>query len=139
MRYGKASSQAAIKEFFVMVNDNRITTHPILEVPELDEISFYWNGTKLKASRGEMISSALIANGVSVFGHHHKDGGAQGIFCANGQCAKCSVVANGVPVKSCMTAVSEYMIVQGWKGFPPFRKTTSHVALNRSNMWKQKF
>ncbi len=122
-----------------MVNDNRITTHPILEVPELDEISFYWNGTKLKASRGEMISSALIANGVSVFGHHHKDGGAQGIFCANGQCAKCSVVANGVPVKSCMTAVSEYMIVQGWKGFPPFRKTTSHVALNRSNMWKQKF
>ncbi len=118
MRYGKASCQAAIKEFFVMVNDNRITTHPILEVPELDEISFYWNGTKLKARRGEMISSALIANGVSVFGHHHKDGGAQGIFCANGQCAKCSVVANGVPVKSCMTAVSEYMIVQGMEGLP---------------------
>jgi hypothetical protein len=31
-----------------------------------------------------MISSALIANGINVFGHHHKDGSAQGIFCANG-------------------------------------------------------
>ncbi|MDY0152706.1 MAG: FAD-dependent oxidoreductase [Candidatus Cloacimonas sp.] len=101
-----------------MVNDNRITTHPILSVPEMDEISFYWNGTKLNARRGEMISSALIANGISIFGHHHKDGGAQGIFCANGQCAKCSVVANGVAVKSCMTAVAENMIVQSVEGLP---------------------
>lgn len=101
-----------------MVNDNRITGHPILSVPELDEISFYWNGDKLQARRGEMISSALIANGISIFGHHHKDGGAQGIFCANGQCAKCSVVANGVAVKSCMTAVTENMIVQSVEGLP---------------------
>jgi len=101
-----------------MVNDNRITTHPILEVPELEEVSFYWNGTRLNARRGEMISSALVANGISVFGHHHKDGGAQGIFCANGQCAKCSVIVNGVAVKSCMTAVCENMIVQSMDGLP---------------------
>jgi len=101
-----------------MVDDNRITTHPILNVPEFDEVSFYWNGSKLKAHRNEMISSALIANGISIFGHHHKDGGAQGIFCANGQCAKCSVIANGVAVKSCMTAVSENMIVQSVEGLP---------------------
>lgn len=99
-----------------MVNDNRITTHPILEVPELEEINFFWNGSPLKARRGEMISSALIANGISIFGHHHKDGGAQGIFCANGQCAKCSVIANGVSVKSCMVAVTENMIVQSVEG-----------------------
>lgn len=101
-----------------MVDGNRIAKHPILSVPEMDEISFYWNGSKLKARRGEMISSALIANGISVFGHHHKDGGAQGIFCANGQCAKCSVIANGVAVKSCMTAVAENMIVQSVEGLP---------------------
>ena len=99
-----------------MVNDNRITTHPILDVPELEEINFYWNGSPLKARRGEMISSALIANGISIFGHHHKDGGAQGIFCANGQCAKCSVIANGVSVKSCMVAVTQNMIVQSVEG-----------------------
>ena len=97
---------------------NRIKTHPILPVPVIEEISFYWNKSLLKAAKDEMISSALIANGVSVFGHHHKDGTAQGIFCANGQCAKCTVIANGVPVKSCMTKVTEGMIVESAEGLP---------------------
>lgn len=88
----------------------------------MDEVSFYWNGQMLKARKGEMISSALVANGISVFGHHHKDGGAQGIFCANGQCAKCSVIANGIAVKSCMTAVKESMIVQSMDGLPELAK-----------------
>ncbi|MDD4033861.1 MAG: FAD-dependent oxidoreductase [Candidatus Cloacimonetes bacterium] len=96
----------------------RITEHPILEVPELEMIGFYFNGKYLEARKGEMISSALIANGIDVFGHHHKDASAQGIFCANGQCAKCTVIANGVAVKSCMTEVRENMIVQSAEGLP---------------------
>ncbi|HNQ44058.1 MAG TPA: FAD-dependent oxidoreductase, partial [Candidatus Cloacimonadota bacterium] len=96
----------------------RIAEHPILDVPPLETLSFYFNGQKLTARKGEMISSALIANGISVFGHHHKDGSAQGIFCANGQCAKCTVIVNGVAVKSCMTAVVENMIVQSAEGLP---------------------
>ncbi|MDD5536693.1 MAG: FAD-dependent oxidoreductase [Candidatus Cloacimonetes bacterium] len=94
----------------------RIEEHPILDVPLLDLVSFYFNNEKLKARKGEMISSALIANGINVFGHHHKDGSAQGIFCANGQCAKCTVIANGIAVKSCMTPVCENMIVQSAEG-----------------------
>ncbi|MCG8635975.1 MAG: FAD-dependent oxidoreductase, partial [Desulfobacterales bacterium] len=70
------------------------------------------------ANRGEVISSALFANNVKIFGHHHKDGSAQGIFCANGQCAKCTVIANGIPVKSCMTRVTENMIVESVEGLP---------------------
>lgn len=100
------------------MEQHRIKEHPILPVPEIKEIPFYWNGQLLTAREGEVISSALIANGISVFGHHHKDGTAQGIFCANGQCAKCTVIANGIPVKSCMTAVSENMIVQSADGLP---------------------
>jgi len=96
----------------------RIEKHPILDVSELDLVSFYFNNTKLEARKGEMISSALIANGINVFGHHHKDGSAQGIFCANGQCAKCTVIANGIAVKSCMTSVAENMIVQSAEGLP---------------------
>jgi sarcosine oxidase, subunit alpha len=96
----------------------RIEEHPILDVPELKLINFYFNGEKMQAREGEMISSALIANGINVFGHHHKDGSAQGIFCANGQCAKCMVIANGLAVKSCMTAVSENMIVHSAEGLP---------------------
>lgn len=96
----------------------RIEEHPILDVPKLELISFYFNGEKMQARKGEMISSALIANGISVFGHHHKDGSAQGIFCANGQCAKCTVIANGIAVKACMTSVVENMIVQSAEGLP---------------------
>jgi len=97
---------------------SRITSHPVLNVPEPDEVSFYWNKTKLAASRDEVISSALFANGIKIFGHHHKDGSAQGIFCANGQCAKCTVIANGVPVKACMTRVQENMICESVEGLP---------------------
>ncbi|HNX37301.1 MAG TPA: FAD-dependent oxidoreductase [Candidatus Cloacimonadota bacterium] len=96
----------------------RLTEHPILEVPEYEYVDFYWNGELIKARKDEMISSALIANGINVFGHHHKDGTAQGIFCANGQCAKCTVIANGVAVKSCMTKVTPKMIVKSADGLP---------------------
>ena len=97
---------------------NRITEHPVLSVPEPSEVVFYWNKTPMKARKGEMISSALVANGVKVFGHHHKDGTGQGIFCANGQCSKCLVLANGLPVKSCMTAVKSNMVVESVDGLP---------------------
>jgi sarcosine oxidase, subunit alpha len=100
------------------MEQHRILKHPILPVPQSKSVTFYWNGQPLLAHQNEMISSALIANGISVFGHHHKDGSAQGIFCANGQCAKCAVIANGVSVKSCMTAVKENMLVQSADGLP---------------------
>jgi len=97
---------------------NRINTHPILDVPKKDVVSFYWNKSKLVGKKNEMISSALFANNIKIFGHHHKDGSAQGIFCANGQCAKCTVIANSIPVKACMTPVKENMIVKSVKGLP---------------------
>ncbi|MDD4223581.1 MAG: FAD-dependent oxidoreductase [Candidatus Cloacimonetes bacterium] len=96
----------------------RIKSHPILPVEEREDVLFTWNGTPLTAKKGEMIASALIANGISVFGHHPKDGSAQGIFCANGQCAKCTVIADGVAVKSCMTMVTPGMEVRSAEGFP---------------------
>jgi len=98
--------------------DERITRHPILSIPQRKRIGFYWNNTRLEAHEGEVISSALFANGIHVFGHHAKDRSAQGIFCANGQCAQCMVIANGIPVKSCMTKVEENMVVKGIEGLP---------------------
>ncbi len=100
------------------MENHRIREHPILPVPERPDLRFYWNRAPLTAKPGEMISSALLANGVAAFGRHPRDGSAQGIFCANGQCSKCMVVANGVPVKSCMTAVRENMVVESVDGLP---------------------
>ncbi|MCK5035556.1 MAG: FAD-dependent oxidoreductase [Candidatus Sabulitectum sp.] len=67
---------------------------------------------------GEMVSSAVFANGEHIFGHHHKDRGAQGIFCANGQCSQCALIINGIPLKSCIVPLEEGMTVQSVEGLP---------------------
>ncbi len=97
----------------------RITGHPILGKPGPAEgIEFTFNGKEIASVRGEMISSALFAAGIHVFGHHERDGSPQGMFCANGQCAQCLVLADGLPVKSCITAVREGMDVRSMEGLP---------------------
>jgi len=96
----------------------RIQSHPILNVPTDAVVPFTWNGTALTGRDGEMISSALFANDIHVFGHHHKDGSPQGLFCANGQCSQCLVIADGVPVKACMTPLKKKMAVQSVEGLP---------------------
>jgi NADPH-dependent 2,4-dienoyl-CoA reductase/sulfur reductase-like enzyme/ferredoxin len=96
----------------------RIVGHPILPAEERGEVRFTWQGRPLKALEGEVLSSALFANGVRTFGHHHKDGAPQGIFCANGQCSQCMVIADGLPVKSCMVTVSEGIAVEPAEGHP---------------------
>ncbi|MCF7912966.1 MAG: FAD-dependent oxidoreductase [Candidatus Cloacimonetes bacterium] len=112
------------------MSGNRIRQHPILPVVERRQISFYWNTQPFQAAEGEMIATALFANGIKVFGHHHKDGSALGIFCANGQCAKCTVIANGKPVKSCMTPVKENMIVESVEGLPELPETEEEPVLH---------
>jgi len=95
------------------MTDHRIKKHPILTIPTKKEISFSWQGNTLPALEGETIASALFANGIKVFGHHHKDKSPLGIFCANGQCSQCMVIADGLPVKACMETV-----INGMQIFP---------------------
>ena len=108
----------------------RIRKHPILEIPKRKVVTFTWNGRKLTGYSREMISSALLANGIHIFGHHHKDNSPQGIFCANGQCSQCMVISNGLPVKSCMTPLREKMVVQSVEGLPalPRDDTIPHTS-----------
>lgn len=87
------------------MTQNRITSHPILEIPTSEIINFYWKNQLLKAIKGETIASALIANGYDIFGHHPKDNTPMGLFCANGQCSQCMVLVNHKPVKACMAKV----------------------------------
>ncbi len=96
----------------------RIQRHPILEDKGEAKVPFYFNGKLLYAKEGEVISSALFAYGINVFGHHSKDGSSQGIFCANGQCAQCLVIADGIPVKGCMVLVKEGMRITSCDGIP---------------------
>lgn len=106
---------------------HRIESHPILPTPPRQVVRFTWQGQPLVAASGETIASALFANGIRIFGHHHKDGAPQGIFCANGQCAQCMVLADGRPVKACVELVRPDMQVAPADGLPslPVTATTT--------------
>jgi NADPH-dependent 2,4-dienoyl-CoA reductase/sulfur reductase-like enzyme/Pyruvate/2-oxoacid:ferredoxin oxidoreductase delta subunit len=96
----------------------RVRSHPILTVVQRPEISFTFNGNPMKAYEGEVVTTALFAGGVQVFGHHPRDGSPQGIFCANGQCSQCTVLVDGLPVKGCMAPVRAGMRVRSCEGTP---------------------
>ncbi|HPH96785.1 MAG TPA: FAD-dependent oxidoreductase [Anaerolineaceae bacterium] len=104
------------------MTDYRIEKHPVLPIPDRKKIEFFWQDQKLDAFEGETISSALFANGIRIFGHHHKDGSPQGIYCANGQCSQCMVLMDGMPVKSCMELVSPDIHVAPMDGLPALPK-----------------
>lgn len=97
--------------------NNRIQTHPILNVQRGKKVSFSWNGCSCEGYENETIASALVANGIQIFQYHHKDHSSQGLFCANGQCSQCLVLVNGFPKKACMERIGAGMQVQPLHGF----------------------
>ena len=106
----------------------RITSHPIIDIVERPDVPFTFNGIRMTAKAGEVISSALFANGIREFGRHPKDGSPQGIFCVNGQCSQCLVIADGVPVKACMTKVRELLDVRSCDGLPSLPELDEPVS-----------
>ncbi len=59
----------------------RVREHPILGgVDGRGTVEFTFEGRAMTAREGEMISTALFANGVHVLGRHHRDGAPLGIF-----------------------------------------------------------
>lgn len=102
----------------VRQEEHRIESHPILPRPEQRTVEFTFNGNSLLARPGEIISSALYANGIHIFGHHPKDGAPQGIFCANGTCSQCLVIADGLPIKACMVPVRQDMQIFSLDEYP---------------------
>jgi sarcosine oxidase, subunit alpha len=105
----------------------RVEKHPILKVKERPEVKFYFDGKEYYAFKNEIISSALFANGIQIFSYHYKDSSPQGMFCANGQCAQCTVLVDGIPVKSCMAQVKEGMRIQILNGVPDLPDVSSSL------------
>lgn len=97
----------------------RLTEHPILDVKKVASsegvgkvVKFYFEDREIHALSSDTIASALIANGVDVFGVT-EHGLPRGFFCAIGKCSSCLVEVDGVPnVRSCITPVREGMRVR---------------------------
>lgn len=98
--------------------EKRLKTHPILDCATGKTVNFTYGGQKMAARENEVISSALFASGIRSFGKHHVDGSHQGIFCANGQCGQCMILADKVPVKACITPIRDGMLVEPLNGLP---------------------
>jgi sarcosine oxidase, subunit alpha len=97
----------------------RINEHPVLDPPEARrEIAFRFDGVDMIGYEGEMISSALFANGITRFSIHKKGAAPQGIFCANGQCSQCTIIIDGFPAKSCVTPLAAGMNLKTLDGLP---------------------
>ena len=95
----------------------RIERHPILQFKKGRAVAFRFDGKEMRGFEGEMISSALMANGVKVFRHSKELDRPRGFFCAIGRCASCNMVVDGVPnVRVCVTPLREGMTVQTQKG-----------------------
>ncbi|MGM0652472.1 MAG: 2Fe-2S iron-sulfur cluster-binding protein [Bacillota bacterium] len=113
-----------------IIEQQRINNHPILPPIDTTEIKFTFNDREYTAREGEVITTALYAAGITVFGHHQRDGGAQGVYCVNGQCSQCMVIADGKPVKGCMTAVTPGMKVNSAEGLPELPDTDLPETIN---------
>ncbi len=113
---------------------DNITKHPIIEILERKKVSFSFDGKNLTGFEGMVISSALFMNKIKTFGHHVKDNSPQGIFCANGQCAQCNVMVNGIPVKACMTHLKDGMVIESCNGLPELPPKDNAVTVEDSDI-----
>jgi len=108
---------------------NRIDRHPIIAAQSgRREVAFTFDGVKMNGYEGEMISSALFANGVRQFSIHPKGKAPQGIFCANGQCSQCTVIVNGLPKKACITPLKAGLDLRTMDGIPKLPEATDAPA-----------
>ncbi len=125
----KASASEEGGNGTVLQSLQRIQNHPILAPLSPPDTVFSFNGKNIKARKGEALSSALYAAGIHIFGHHERDGGAQGIYCVNGQCSQCMVIVDGKPVKGCMTPVEEGLEVFSVEGLPELKDLQPEAAV----------
>lgn len=115
---GRPNRENIISREIVLEHGARIIRHPVLPPLGGRWVRFTFNGREMIGREGEMVSSAVFAGGERVFGHHHKDESPQGLFCANGQCSQCTLIIDGIPLKSCIVALKEGMVVRTLEGLP---------------------
>ena len=82
----------------------KITSHPILDIPEQENVEFLFEGKKIKAAKGYTIAAALHQAGFPVHSHS-LDGRQRSLECGIGKCGACEMLVDGKVRRICITKV----------------------------------
>jgi len=82
----------------------KISSHPILEVPEEDLWSFDYEGTTVQGQKGQTIAAALHQAGLPVH-HHSLKQRSRSMECGIGKCGACEMLVDGHVRRICITKV----------------------------------
>ncbi|MDR2130796.1 MAG: FAD-dependent oxidoreductase [Odoribacteraceae bacterium] len=82
----------------------KITRHPILEIPARAVTHFTFNGTKIEGENGFTIAAALHRAGFPVHGHS-AGGHPRSLACGIGKCGACEMLVDGKIRRVCVTKV----------------------------------
>ncbi len=84
--------------------------HPIVNREK--NLKIIINGKDVQAFEGELVSTVLQSEGISVFNFKHKTGKPAGIYCGMGVCYECLVTIDGVSnIRACQTFVKDGMVI----------------------------
>lgn len=71
------------------------------------------DGRKVHAFEGELVSTVLQAEGISIFGRKHTTGRPSGVYCGMGVCYECLVTIDGTSnIRACQTFAADAMVVE---------------------------
>lgn len=84
----------------------KIKTHPILDIPETTEVSFEFNGQKVKGEKGYTIAAALHQAGFPVHSHSLSNRN-RSLECGIGKCGACEMLVDGQIKRICITPVDD--------------------------------
>ncbi len=83
---------------------NKITSHPILDVPDGGETSFQFEGKTIVCDKGITVAVALHRAGFYVHSHS-LDNRSRSLQCGIGKCGACEMLVDGEIRRICITGV----------------------------------
>ena len=84
----------------------KIESHPILDIPELEEIEFKFNKDIIRAQKGYTIAAALHQAGFPVHSHSLKNRN-RSLECGIGKCGACEMLVDGEVKRICIQKVDD--------------------------------
>ena len=82
----------------------KISSHPILDIPEEDLHEFIFEGQKVSGQKGQTIAAALHQAGFPVHHHSLKDR-KRTMECGIGKCGACEMLVDGHIRRICITKI----------------------------------